>query len=267
MKFKASENDWEKIYNCWLLLPWPVPPSSRLWSIASACSLESLIPCFPLVPLIHSPPRSQRDPIKIQASCGLFLCSEPSNCSHLVSIKVYYQDVHGLTVWPHTLSNTLSIILSCAHSVPTTLTSWGSLNTSSAVAPQDLSHYYSFCLEHISSDSSVTYSPNSAGICTHAPSSERASLPLRLGSHHHSFPTPATLPLALLYFSYNPYHPQTLRCQLTLTMIHRCKYFYYSHLTDEETGSERWLSMCKITELINGSVRVWTLVWLQRCSI
>ena len=102
-----------------------------------------------------------------------------------------------------------TILSSLSHSIPTTLTSLCSLSTSSAVAPQDLSHYYSFCLEHISPDYSVTHSPNSAGICIHAPSSERASLPLRLGSHHHSFPTPATLPLALLYFSYNPYHPQT----------------------------------------------------------
>lgn len=58
-------------------------------------------------------------------------------------------------------------------------------------------------------DHPMTHSPNSAGLCSHAPSSERPSPPLCLKSRHHPSPTAATSPLALLYFPFNPYHPQT----------------------------------------------------------
>lgn len=70
-----------------LLTRFPSPP----WPL-------QLIPHPAEIPLKHKPG-------------GLLFHSKPSNGFHLVSTKVHYQyqDIYGPTIWPHYLSNVISI--------------------------------------------------------------------------------------------------------------------------------------------------------------
>ena len=184
-----------------------MPPSYYPCLTASAHSLSSLLSSCTSTPF--SPQQSHRSHYNTN-QCGLLLCSEPSDGSHFVSIKVSYQhqdflaSQSDLTTFP-TSSPSLS-------PAPTLIQLHGllySLNTPSVVAPQDLGHYCSFCLEPASPRLSNDSFPQFSRSLLYAPSSERSSLTTlsQVTSH----------PLFLLYFSCNP-----------ITLVHKMPIDFHS---------------------------------------